>query len=60
MSDLDEFEMIPPITTPSIPTTLIESIRILKEDSSEEDKEWELPTPSIPYGWEDTKDWSWR
>ncbi len=39
--------------TPTIP----EPIRIFPDDPAQE---WIEPVPSIPYGWEDTKDWSWR
>lgn len=42
-----------------IPQTIQEPIRVFSDDPAipEEQKE---PEPSIPYGWEDTKDWSWR
>lgn len=40
-----------------IPQTIQEPIRIFPEDPAVEQP---LPEPSIPYGWEDTKDWSWR
>jgi len=41
-----------------IPQTIQEPIRIFPDDPSQESPQ--LPEPSIPYGWEDTKDWSWR
>ena len=41
-----------------IPNTIQEPIRIFPEPSKPE--EAKTPEPSIPYGYEDTKDWSWR
>lgn len=38
-----------------------EPIRIFPEPKNvQPEEEWKEPIPSIPYGWEDTKDWSWR
>lgn len=44
---------IPPITIP-------EPVRLFPSEEDEENIEDIDPTPSIPYGWEDTKDFSWR
>jgi len=41
-----------------IPQTIQEPIRVFAEDRKAEENP--TPEPSIPYGWEDTKDWSWR
>lgn len=41
-----------------IPNTIPEPIRIFPDDPAHDEKK--EPDPSIPYGWEDTKDWSWR
>lgn len=48
-------------------TTIYEPIRsIPKEDKPEDVKEqkslenYEYDGSHVPYGWEDTKDWSWR
>jgi hypothetical protein len=41
-----------------IPQTIPEPLRTFPEDRKPED--YKPPEPSIPYGWEDTKDWSWR
>ncbi len=44
-----------------IPPTIYEPLRIIpeKKEKTEESSEEEI-VPSIPYGWEDTKDFSWR
>jgi hypothetical protein len=42
----------------TIPNTIPEPIRIFPDDPAL--PEWKEPDPSIPYGYEDTKDWSWR
>jgi len=41
-----------------IPQTIQEPIRIFPDEPAQDPKT--LPEPSIPYGWEDTKDWSFR
>jgi len=41
-----------------IPHAIPEPIRVFP-DERQQDQEKE-PVPSIPYGYEDTKDWSWR
>lgn len=38
--------------------TIQEPIRVFPDDPAQEPQP--LPEPSIPYGYEDTKDWSWR
>lgn len=40
-----------------IPSTIPEPIRIFPDDLAQDQP---IPEPSIPYGYEDTKDWSWR
>lgn len=40
-----------------IPQTIQEPVRVWPEKKEEPKQEIQ---PSIPYGWEDTKDWSWR
>ncbi len=40
-----------------VSNTIPEPIRIFPEEQHVEQIE---PVPSIPYGYEDTKDWSWR
>lgn len=42
-----------------IPPSIPEPIRLFPEEKVV-DKEWQEPEPSIPYGWEDTKGWTWR
>lgn len=42
----------------SIPQTIQEPIRIFPDDPRIEEPL--PPEPSIPYGYQDTKDWSWR
>lgn len=43
-----------------IPPTIQEPIRVFPDDPRiDQDPPKEIE-PSIPYGWEDTKDWSWR
>jgi hypothetical protein len=45
-----------------IPPTIQEPVRVFPDDPRvDENQEVQIsPEPSIPYGWEDTKDWSWR
>ncbi len=44
-----------------IPPTIQEPVRIFSDDPKLDDQEVQIsPEPSIPYGYEDTKDWSWR
>jgi len=40
-----------------IPQTIQEPVRSWPEEKKEPEQEIQ---PLIPYGWEDTKDWSWR
>lgn len=42
-----------------IPQTIQEPIRIFPDDPAQE-QPGPIPEPSIPYGYEDTKEWSWR
>jgi len=43
-----------------IPQTIQEPLRFLPDPPKEEVEEPMEIVPSIPYGYEDTKDWSWR
>lgn len=43
-----------------IPPFIPEPIRLFQSEEDEEKSEEIEPTPSIPWGWEDTKDFSWR
>lgn len=42
---------------PIPPIFIQEPIRVFVPTQEEDQQE---PVPQIPYGWEDTKDWSWR
>ena len=44
----------------SPPKTIYEPIRIFPEEKKGGETERPTPEPSIPYGWEDTKYWTWR